>query len=172
MNPRTAFIAAPLLTFAYGVIRILDGLDGSRGPGLAWTTGHLAFLGAMVAFVCVFAQMRRMAGGDTVSTVAAVVGTAGALALSGQFAVDVVAGLQSADHLAMSLLIADIRSTPGVSFAVYDVGPYFFYVGSSLSWSGSPSCGGSARGRLCWSCSTSSRPSSTRTSSLSAPSCC
>ena len=129
MNPRTAFIAAPLLTFAYGVIRILDGLDGSRGPGLAWTTGHLAFLGAMVAFVCVFAQMRRMAGGDTVSTVAAVVGTAGALALFGQFAVDVVAGLQSADHLAMSLLIADIRSTPGVSFAVYDVGPYFFYVG-------------------------------------------
>lgn len=76
MNPRTAFIAAPLLTFAYGVIRILDGLDGSRGPGLAWTTGHLAFLGAMVAFVFVFAQMRRLAGRDTLSTVAAVLGTA------------------------------------------------------------------------------------------------
>jgi hypothetical protein len=129
MNPRTAFIAAPLLTFAYGVIRILDGLDGSRGPGLAWTTGHLAFLGAMVAFVFVFAQMRRMADRDTLSTVAAAVGTAGALALFGQFAVDVVAGSLSTDHLGMSLLIADVRSTPGVALAVYDVGPYLFYIG-------------------------------------------
>jgi hypothetical protein len=129
VNPRTAFIAAPLLTFAYGVIRIVDGLDGSRGPGLAWTTGHLAFLGAMVAFVFVFVQMRRLAGRDTVSTLAAVIGTAGALALSGQFAIDVVAGLLSTDHLGMSLLIADIRSTPGVTVAVYDVGPYLFYIG-------------------------------------------
>jgi hypothetical protein len=129
MNPRTAFIAAPLLTFTYGVIRILDGLDGSRGPGLAWTTGHLAFLGAMVAFVFVFVQLRRMAGRDTVSTVAVAVGTAGALALFGQFAVDVVAGSLSTDHLGMSLLIADIRTTPGVALAVYDVGPYLFYLG-------------------------------------------
>lgn len=129
MDPRTAFIAAPLLTFAYGVIRILDGLDGSRGPGLAWTTGHLAFLGALVAFVFVFAQMRRLAGADWVSTVAAVIGTAGALALSGQFAIDVVAGLLSTDHQGLSLLTADIRSTPGVDVALYDVGPYLFYIG-------------------------------------------
>ena len=46
MNPRIAFIAAPLLVLAYGVIRILDGLDGSRGPGLAWTSGHIAFMAA------------------------------------------------------------------------------------------------------------------------------
>ena len=86
-------------------------------------------ISAMVAFVFVFVQMRRLAGRDTLSTVAAVIGTAGALALSGQFAIDVVAGLLSTDHLGMSLLIADIRSTPGVTVAVYDVGPYLFYIG-------------------------------------------
>lgn len=126
MNPRTAFIAAPLLTFAYGVFRIIDGFDGSRGPGPAWTIGHLAFLGALVAFVFVFVQLRRLAGGDTVSTVAAGMATAGALVLSGQFAIDIVVGLLSADHESMSLLFADIRSTPGVAFVIYDFGPYLF----------------------------------------------
>jgi hypothetical protein len=60
VNPRTAFIAAPLLTFAYGVFRIIDGFDGSRGPGPAWTIGHLAFLGALAAFVYVFVQPLKM----------------------------------------------------------------------------------------------------------------
>jgi hypothetical protein len=129
MNPRIAFVAAPLLTFAYGVIRILDGLDGSRGPGLAWTTGHLAFIAAMGLFVYIFWQMRRMAGGDALSTVIAVVATAGALALTTQFTIDVVAGLLSADNLSMSLLSREIRDTPGITFAAYDVGPYLFYVG-------------------------------------------
>ena len=62
MNPRLPFIAAPLLALTYGIIRILDGLDGSRGPGLAWTTGHLAFLGALGMFVLVFLRMRQLAG--------------------------------------------------------------------------------------------------------------
>ncbi|MFC7646417.1 hypothetical protein ACFQX6_41970 [Streptosporangium lutulentum] len=65
MNPRIAFIAAPLLVMAYGVIRILDGLDGSRGPGLAWTSGHLAFMAALILFVSTFLQMRRMAAGTS-----------------------------------------------------------------------------------------------------------
>ncbi|MGW2223240.1 hypothetical protein ACWCSD_50310, partial [Nonomuraea sp. NPDC001684] len=62
MNPRIAFVAAPVLTFAYGVLRILDGLDGSRGPGPAWTTGHLAFIGALAFFAVTFHEMRRLAG--------------------------------------------------------------------------------------------------------------
>ncbi|MFV2175236.1 hypothetical protein ACFHW2_29615 [Actinomadura sp. LOL_016] len=129
MNPRIAFIAAPLLTLAYGVIRILDGLDGSRGPGIAWTTGHLAFIAAMGSFVHIFWQMRRMAGGNALSTVIAGIATAGALALITQFTIDVVAGLLSADNLSMSLLIRDIRATPGVTLAAYDIGPYLFYIG-------------------------------------------
>jgi hypothetical protein len=62
MNPRIAFVAAPLFVMAYGVIRLLDGLDGSRGPGLAWTSGHIAFITAMILFISTFVQMRRMAG--------------------------------------------------------------------------------------------------------------
>ncbi|WP_208616298.1 hypothetical protein [Amycolatopsis regifaucium] len=111
------------------MIRIVDGLDGSRGPGPAWTIGHLAFLGAMAFFVAVFVQLRRMAGRNALATVTTVVAIAGAVALSGQFAVDVVAGFMADDHLGMSQIIAEIRKTPGLSLAVYDVGPYLFYLG-------------------------------------------
>ncbi|MGO4430608.1 hypothetical protein AB4Z54_70545, partial [Streptomyces sp. MCAF7] len=54
MRKPLAFIAAPLLVIVYGLIRILDGLDGERGPGPAWMTGHLAFLAALLLFVPVF----------------------------------------------------------------------------------------------------------------------
>ncbi|MGK5558830.1 hypothetical protein ACSNOI_45240, partial [Actinomadura kijaniata] len=128
-SQRFAFLAAPLLTFAYGVIRILDGLDGARGPGLAWTVGHLAFIAAMAMFVSVFVQLRGLAGGNLPSTLLMWVAIAGAAALSGQFAIDVVAGLMADDHYSMSLITRDVRSTPVVSLAVYDVGPYLFYLG-------------------------------------------
>jgi hypothetical protein len=127
MNVRTAFVAAPLLVLAYGVIRILDGLDGSRGPGLAWTTGHLAFLAALALFVPIFWEMRRMAGRNAVATVSAVLGTAGVLALAAQFTVDIVIGFMSADHDAMGVLFDRFQAVPGVSIAVYDGGPLLFF---------------------------------------------
>jgi len=129
MNPRTVFIAAPLFTLSYGVIRILDGLDGSRGPGLAWTTGHLAFLAAMACFVAIFGHLRRMAEHDVFSKVASVIATIGVAALCGQFVIDLVNGFVSADHAAMAVHSASIHDIPGVAPALYDVGPYFFYAG-------------------------------------------
>ncbi len=129
MNPRIAFLGAPLLTLAYGVIRIIDGLDGARGPGLAWTTGHLAFLGAMALFIVVFFWMRRLAGRNALSTVLTAVASVGALALSVQFGIDVVAGFMTDDHLAMSLWTEQARQNPVVSLLAYDLGPYLFYVG-------------------------------------------
>ncbi|MGP4095280.1 hypothetical protein [Nonomuraea sp. KM90] len=128
MNARLAFIAAPLLVLAYGVIRILDGLDGSRGPGLAWTTGHLAFMAALVLFAGIFWQLRAMAGRDTLSTVSAVAGTAGIAALLAQFGIDVVVGFLAADHAGMSVLFDRVQSVPGVAIAVYDGGPFLFYL--------------------------------------------
>ncbi|MBG0820074.1 hypothetical protein HS048_04890 [Planomonospora sp. ID91781] len=127
MNVRTAFVAAPLLVFAYGVIRILDGLDGSRGPGLAWTAGHLAFLAALALFVPIFWEMRRMAGRKAVATVSAALGTAGLLALTAQFAIDIVIGFMSADHDAMGVLFDRVQAVPGVSFVVYDGVPLLFF---------------------------------------------
>ncbi|MFC5833430.1 hypothetical protein [Nonomuraea insulae] len=129
MNSRTAFIAAPLLVLAYGVIRILDGLDGSRGPGLAWTTGHLAFIAALLLFVQIFWQMRRMAGRNVLSTVSAVAGTAGIVALLAQFGIDLVVGFMAADHAGMGVLFDRVQDVPGVSIAVYDGAPFLFYLG-------------------------------------------
>ncbi|MEU6792602.1 hypothetical protein ABZ907_12945 [Nonomuraea wenchangensis] len=129
MNLRTAFIAAPLLVFAYGVIRILDGLDGERGPGLAWTTGHLAFIAALLLFVPIYWRLRRMAGGGALATATATAGTIGVAALVGQFGIDLVVGFMSADHAAMGVLFDQVQSVPGVSFAVYDVLPFLFYTG-------------------------------------------
>ena len=129
MNARIPFIAAPVLTFAYGVIRILDGLDGERGPGLAWTTGHLAFIAAMVMFLLVFGHLRRLAGRDALSTVTVVVASVGALALITQFGVDVVAGAIADDHAGMSEVTRSVKSNPLVSLFAYDLGPYLFYVG-------------------------------------------
>ncbi|MEW9550055.1 hypothetical protein [Nonomuraea sp. NPDC050783] len=129
MNLRTALLAAPLLVLSYGVIRILDGLDGSRGPGLAWTTGHLAFMAALILFVPIFWRMRRMAGGGALATVSATAGTVGVAALLGQFGIDLVAGFLSADHAAMGVLFDQVRAVPGVSLAVYDGLPFLFYAG-------------------------------------------
>ncbi|MFI6993643.1 hypothetical protein [Nonomuraea wenchangensis] len=129
MNLRAAFIAAPLLVLAYGVIRILDGLDGSRGPGLAWTAGHLAFVAALLLFVPIYWRLRRMAGGGALATATATAGTVGAAALVAQFGIDLVVGFMSADHAAMGVLFDQVQSMPGVSLAVYDVLPFLFYVG-------------------------------------------
>ncbi|GII94727.1 hypothetical protein [Sinosporangium siamense] len=129
MNHRVAFIAAPLFTLAYGVIRIVDGFDGSRGPGLAWTVGHLAFLVALVMFAVTFKHMWQLAGRDKVTTVLAVTGITGIVAICLQFVIDIVVGFMSVDHAAMGVLFTRIQSVPGVSFAVYDVGPFLFYLG-------------------------------------------
>ncbi|MFC4115158.1 hypothetical protein [Nonomuraea zeae] len=128
MNPRFPFIAAPLLTLAYGVIRILDGLDGSRGPGLAWTTGHLAFMAALVLFAVTFWQMRRIAGGGRLATVSAVAGIAGIVGLLAQFGIDIVVGFMSADHAAMGALFAQVQAVPVVPFVIYTGTPLLFYV--------------------------------------------
>ncbi|SEH00518.1 hypothetical protein SAMN05444920_116254 [Nonomuraea solani] len=129
MNPRLAFIAAPLLVLAYGVIRILDGLDGARGPGLAWTTGHLAFMAALVLFASTFVQMRRMAGRNTLSTVWTGLGIAGVLALLAQFGIDIAVGFMAADNAGMGVLFDQVKAVPGVSLAIYEGGPLLFFVG-------------------------------------------
>ncbi len=45
---RFSALAAPVLLFLYGVFRLVDGLDGDHGPGLAWNAGHTLFFGAFV----------------------------------------------------------------------------------------------------------------------------
>ncbi|SNR74413.1 hypothetical protein [Actinomadura mexicana] len=123
-------LAIPALTFTYGLFRIADGLDGERGPGLAWTLGHLAFCSALVLFVVVFRWLRALApAGDRVAAVTQWTATAGAAVLLVQFGIDLVAGAVSANHLEMSLFTERASEVPGVAPVVYDFGPYLFYVG-------------------------------------------
>jgi hypothetical protein len=128
---RLSYLGAPVLVLTYGVLRIIDGLDGVRGPGPAWTMGHVAFLLALFFWVPVTLDLRRRLGGGPASTAFTVVAGVGAAALTAQFVIDIVAGLRAADHAAMSAQLQQVRSIPGVMPAVYAVGPSLFYLGMS-----------------------------------------
>jgi hypothetical protein len=58
---RRAARDAPVLLLTYGLLRLVDGLDGHRGPGLAWNLGHLAFFAAMVLFGLLAVSLTRLA---------------------------------------------------------------------------------------------------------------
>ncbi|MFJ6795044.1 hypothetical protein [Streptomyces sp. NPDC091268] len=132
INSRTAFVAAPVLMGAYGLVRIVDGLDGSRGPGLAWTLGHLCFLGALAFFVQGFVAMRALVGRGRLSTVGVWVGAVGAVAVGVQFAIDLVVGFLSTDRGAMEDRFTRLQEIPGVLPAFYDFGPLLFFVGQLI----------------------------------------
>ncbi|MEU6844475.1 hypothetical protein ABZ930_21650 [Streptomyces sp. NPDC046716] len=129
-SPRSAYIVGPALFGAYGVIRLLDGLDGTKGPGLAWTTGHLCFLVGLGFFARAFFAMRAAAGrSDRWATGGLVAALAGSFALAVQFGVDIVTGLMAADHAEMARLSDHFGSLPGAELAFYAVGPMFFFIG-------------------------------------------
>ncbi|MFD6897135.1 hypothetical protein ACFWB0_21650 [Rhodococcus sp. NPDC060086] len=129
MEKNIAFIVAPLLTVVYGVVRLLDSIDGERGPGIAWTVGHLAFLGALGLFAVVVWEMRRRAGRGQFATGTAVVALVGIGCAVVQFGIDLVVGMLATDHAAMSPMFESVQSLPGVELAVYAIGPVLFYLG-------------------------------------------
>ncbi|MFE6892702.1 hypothetical protein [Streptomyces sp. NPDC057694] len=130
-SPRSAYVIAPALFGAYGVIRLLDGLDGVKGPGLAWTAGHLCFLVGLGFFVRAFVAMRAAAGrSDRWATGGLVAAVAGSCALAVQFGVDIVTGLMAdGSHAEMARLSDSFGSLPGAELAFYAVGPMFFFIG-------------------------------------------
>jgi hypothetical protein len=128
MNTRTAYITAPLLVMAYGVIRIIDGLDGSRGPGPAWTIGHIAFLAALALFVVIFRDMWLILGRTRLATAHLVVGIVGIACAGTQFVIDIAIGFMAVDHDAMGPLFEQVQAVPGAQLVIYDAGPFLFYV--------------------------------------------
>lgn len=50
---------APAFLLLYGILRLIDGLDGYRGPGPARNLGHAMFLAAMVLFGILSEGLRR-----------------------------------------------------------------------------------------------------------------
>ncbi|MFI7504284.1 hypothetical protein ACIBVL_38565 [Streptomyces sp. NPDC049687] len=57
---RVPAVAAPVLLFLYGVLRLVDGLDGAHGPGLAWNLGHSLFFAGLVSFGVLIVGLRRL----------------------------------------------------------------------------------------------------------------
>jgi hypothetical protein len=128
---RFALPAGPLFMLAYGLIRLSD---PDHGPGLAWSSGHLALIAGVVCFGVTFLSLRRLARPATtvarISTgTATALGLVGTLAVVAQAVIDLVVGFRSTDRAGMNRLFEQIQSHPGVQPAVYSVGPLLFYVG-------------------------------------------
>lgn len=58
---RSTTIAAPALMLGYGVLRWVDGLDGTRHNGPAWTAGHIMFFLGIVLFTVQAFGLARLA---------------------------------------------------------------------------------------------------------------
>jgi hypothetical protein len=57
---RITAIGAPILLFLYGVLRLIDGMDGHHGPGFARDLGHTLFLIAFVLLGGLTVGLRRL----------------------------------------------------------------------------------------------------------------
>jgi hypothetical protein len=57
---RFCAFAAPLLLLIYGLLRVIDGLDGDRHNGPAWDLGHVAFFCGIVLFAVLAVALRRL----------------------------------------------------------------------------------------------------------------
>jgi hypothetical protein len=57
---RFSALAAPILLLLYGLLRLVDGMDGAHGPGPAWNLGHTLFLFAFVLLGVVVAGLRQL----------------------------------------------------------------------------------------------------------------
>jgi hypothetical protein len=76
---RHAALDAPLLLLAYGLLRLIDGLDDTYRHGLAWNLAHLALFASMVVFAVLATALRKLAppGARPVAVLAAAVTVAG-----------------------------------------------------------------------------------------------
>ena len=72
---RSTTIAAPLLMLGYGILRWIDGFDGERHNGPAWTAGHVMFFLAMVLFAVQAYGLARRARDRLAIAVPALAGT-------------------------------------------------------------------------------------------------
>ncbi|MEU9193351.1 hypothetical protein [Streptomyces hundungensis] len=130
---RLSYVAAPALLVVYGSIRLL--VEGSREPGAAWITGHLAFLGGVLFFGVLCGGLCRtvvVAAGPVrrrVARVAWAVALAGVGAAAVQALIDLYVGFRAADKPEMSELFTRVQDVPGVLPVVYSVVPLFLYLG-------------------------------------------
>lgn len=132
---RFACWAAPAFMLGYGVVRLIDGADGTHGPGPAWTIGHVLFLIGLSLFGVVVVGLRAMLSGARlrsriVANLATAFGLVGLLSFVRVILIDIIVGLRAVDHDAMSALYDRYDNDPiALPSALYDVGPAFFFIG-------------------------------------------
>jgi hypothetical protein len=116
---RISAAGAPVLLFLYGVLRLVDGLDGGHGPGAAWDAGHVLFFLAFVLLAALIVEMARLVPSRSAwhripAALAAVVGVAGALCFLWVILGD------------LSRRLHDSAPLPG---PLHDAGPLLFELG-------------------------------------------
>ena len=126
-------ITAGGLFVAYGIIRLIDGANGDRGPGLAWTSGHLLFLVGLLLFGAVLLLARRtLTRRRPLATAALVVGLIGVAAFVRVILTDLIVGFRAEDHADMSRVRLEYDGWPG-HLAIYEplqtLGPILFLAG-------------------------------------------
>ncbi|HEY1487547.1 MAG TPA: hypothetical protein VGF84_15685 [Micromonosporaceae bacterium] len=130
-----ACVVAPALIIAYGVARLIDGLDGTHGPGPAWTIGHLFFLAGLLLFgVAMIGLRNRVERGRIVATVAATAGLVGLVAFVRTTLIDLIVGFQGVDRAGMNRIYPRYDGWPGglptgLTDALGNVGPALFLLG-------------------------------------------
>ncbi|MGW2342339.1 hypothetical protein [Streptomyces sp. NPDC001661] len=108
---RAKSVAVPLLLFSYGGLRLIDGMDGDHGPGLAWNLGHTCFLAAFLLLGTFVVDLRRLvpartARMRTAATVAMAAGVFGAACFVWVILGDLFSGLADSAPLPDVLQLA------------------------------------------------------------------
>jgi hypothetical protein len=116
---RFSALAAPVLLLLYGVLRLIDGLDGDHGPGLVWDLGHVLFFTAFLLLGVLIIGMWQLVPTATVRKRI----VAGVAMLLGVFGVGCFLWVILGD------LFASFRDAAPLPDALEMVGPLLFQIG-------------------------------------------
>jgi hypothetical protein len=132
---RISFVAAPTFLFLYGIAHFFDSLDGSYGPGAAWTVGHILFLFGLIMFGFVIVGLYLRIQDETmwravIARCAMIIGLVGLIAFIRSPIIDIVAGLRASDNSAMGAIQAQLNFYPSTPLSpYYNFGPLLFQLG-------------------------------------------
>jgi hypothetical protein len=116
---RISAVAAPVLLLFYGLLRLVDGLDGEHGPGLAWDIGHTMFFVAFLLFGVMVVGLRHMVPATSRGRLVA----AGSATVAGLF------GVAAFLWVILGDLSEPIREQAPLPDPLYAVGPLLFQLG-------------------------------------------
>jgi hypothetical protein len=101
----------------------------------AWTVSHLVFLAGTLLMLPVAAALPAYTG-PVLGRVAQVLTSAGALALAGQFLLDLAVDQLVDDAAARGPLFDRLQESPAIFLVLYAAGPALLFVGLAVSGAG------------------------------------